>query len=157
MKKISQTESVARPRSNVPVRGIGGLLHIGERAFRTGLQMRLREFRIPISHWFHLSQLWMEDGLTQVELSRRLGIAKASTTAVLVTLKKGGLIRRSVSKGDRRKIHLYLTADGRRLTEKLSACAVAVNVAARAGIADEKVAIFAEVLNAMIANLEGSY
>jgi MarR family transcriptional regulator for hemolysin len=140
----------------IPQRGIGGLLHEGERAFKAELQRRLAEFGLPVSHWFHLSQLWAQDGLTQVELSRRLGLEKASTTAVLDSLQKRGLIRRAPRQEDRRKIDLYLTPAGRRLTEKLIACAVAVNATARRGLPDRQVAIFLEVLHTMIANLRAS-
>jgi DNA-binding MarR family transcriptional regulator len=148
--------SVCGKSVTIPQRGIGGLLHEGERAFKTELQRHLAEFGLPVSHWFHLSQLWAQDGLTQVELARRLGLEKASTTAVLDSLEKRGLIRRAPRKEDRRKIDLYLTPAGRRLTERLIACAVAVNATARRGLPDSKVAIFLEVLHTMIANLRAS-
>lgn len=158
MTKTSTATRAARPGragrakvTRIPERGIGGLLHEGERAFKTELQKRLAG--LPVSHWFHLSQLWAQDGLTQVELSGRLGLEKASSTAVLDTLVKRGLVRRAPRTEDRRKISLHLTPAGRRLTERLIAYAVAVNTTARRGIPDRKVAVFLEVLHAMIANL----
>jgi DNA-binding MarR family transcriptional regulator len=159
---MRKTSTAARPAKRagrakaIPERGIGGLLHEGERAFKTELQKRLAAFGLPVSHWFHLSQLWAQDGLTQVELSGRLGLEKASSTAVLDTLVKRGLVRRAPRMEDRRKISLHLTPAGQRLTERLIACAVAVNRTARRGIPDRKVAVFLDVLHAMIANLRGA-
>jgi MarR family transcriptional regulator for hemolysin len=137
----------------VPERGVGQRLRQGERAFRGQLQRMLAADDIPLSHWFHLRELWDEDGIAQVDLSRRLGIEKASSTAVLDSLEKRGLIRRVRNESDRRRTEIRLTAAGLALTEQLIRRAIAINMIARQGLTDEDMRTFLKVLTAMTANL----
>lgn len=148
-----ETDEAFGGKPAVPQRGMGGLLHSGARAFATVLQRRLSEHDIPISFWFHLTHLYSEDGLTQVELAERLGITKASSTDVLNGLEKRGLLKRIPRSDDRRKIALHLTEEGRSMTEMLAGYAVEVNRIARRGLTDRQVSDFIFVLQTMMGNL----
>ena len=49
---------------------------------------------VTFSQFQHLRHLWDDNGLTQAELSRRIGIETPSSTSVLDSLDKAGLVRR---------------------------------------------------------------
>ena len=66
-----------------------------------------------------LSQLDRErDGLTFVELSRRLLVTAGNLTGIVDRLHADGLVRRSVHPADRRAFRLTLTPKGRRLVRR---------------------------------------
>lgn len=63
-------------------------------------------------------------GISQTALSQANGRDKSTLTPVLNDLVKRGLVRREVTPDDRRTYQLALTPAGKRLLERLSACAV---------------------------------
>ena len=109
----------ARP----PKTGIGMLLRDADTAFNRYLTAQLAAHRVTFGQFQHLRNLWVEDGLTQAELSRRIGIEMASSTAILDSLAAGQLITRVRNAADRRKINVFLTPSGAALEKALMACA----------------------------------
>lgn len=142
-----------RKPAALPERGMGRLLRQCYRAFAYGLQKQLAPYKITASQWLHLRALWEEDGLSQGEISRRLGIEKASSTSVLDSLERRRLIHRLRNKSDRRKTNVFLTPAGRALKAALLPCAVAMTTQARRGLSPEEVMTFLYVLETMIKNL----
>jgi DNA-binding MarR family transcriptional regulator len=66
-----------------------------------------------------LNQLDREhDGLTFVELSRRLLVTAGNLTGIVDRLHADGLVRRTVHPADRRAFRLTLTPKGRRLVRR---------------------------------------
>jgi MarR family transcriptional repressor of emrRAB len=57
--------------------------------------------------------------LTPSELSEKIGVTRATTTGLLDTLAKGGLIQRLQHGGDRRKLTVRLTDKGRKRLDAL--------------------------------------
>ena len=106
----------ARPRrASMPAPpsvGLGLLLRNADMTFNRALREELFRHGITFSQFQHLRHLWEANGLTQVALSRRIGIATASSTAVLDSLAKLRLIRRMRDERDRRKINVFLTPAG---------------------------------------------
>ena len=62
-----------------PGRSLGYLIRDGFRAFNRVLHDLIEAHGVAIGHWYFLRELWVEDGLTQRELSRRAGIDRKST------------------------------------------------------------------------------
>lgn len=60
-----------------------------------------------------------EQGLTQVELSRRLIMHRSNVTGLVDRLEKRGLIARNANPDDRRVHHVVLTASGRKLLNEI--------------------------------------
>jgi DNA-binding MarR family transcriptional regulator len=87
-----------------------------------------------------LRNLWVEDGLTQAELSRRIGIEMASSTAILDSLEAQRLVTRVRNAADRRKINVFLTPSGTALETPLMACAAEANQRASKGLSKAEVA-----------------
>jgi DNA-binding MarR family transcriptional regulator len=75
----------------------------------------LAQYEIPLGAWFPLRILYEEDGITQRELSRRLGYLDAAAGAIVEVMEKLGLVRRKRNALDRRKINVFLTPSGRRI------------------------------------------
>jgi MarR family transcriptional regulator, organic hydroperoxide resistance regulator len=141
--------------SRVPDIGLGMKLRDGNAAFNKALREDLARHDITFSQYQHLRQLWQEDGLAQVELSRRIGIETASSTAVIDQLEKLGFIRRRRDAGDRRRIIVSLTRSGRALQKPLDGCAVSVNRRARNGLTNTQVASLFDVIGKIVTNLGG--
>jgi DNA-binding MarR family transcriptional regulator len=66
-----------------------------------------------------LGHLYNNPGLNQSQMGRALDIQRANLVTLLDELEQRGLVRREMSKDDRRSRVLSLTADGKRLTDKI--------------------------------------
>ena len=147
----------ARKRSSVrravPRVGLGALLRNADITFNRALREELARHDVSFSQFQHLWQLWQSDGLAQVELSRRIGIETASSTAVIDQLEKRGLIARERDPRDRRRINVTLTPAGRALQRPLTDCAAQVNAIARRGLTQAQVAMLFDLVETIIGNL----
>jgi MarR family transcriptional regulator, organic hydroperoxide resistance regulator len=146
----------AATQQDVPNIGLGMLLRDANAAFNRALREELARHKITFSQYQHLRQLWHEDGLAQVALSRRIGIETASSTAVIDQLEKLGFIRRKRDPQDRRRIIVTLTPAGRALEKPLDDCAITVNLRARAGLSKAEVTDVFEAVGKIIRNLRRS-
>jgi DNA-binding MarR family transcriptional regulator len=153
---LSKTDDLRRAamvREELPEVGIGMLLRRADMAFNRLLRDKLAVHDITFSQFQHLLKLWAEDGLNQAELSRRIGIEKASSTTVLDALDQRGLIRRVRDAGDRRKINVFLTASGAALRPKLRAAAKLANTIARHGLSPAEVLTLFELVERVTNNI----
>ena len=98
---------------------IGYQLRKTHRLMEADLQARLLPHDIPVGMWYFLRILWIEDGLTQRDLSRRVGATEPSTLEQLRNMEQRGVVERRRSEQDRRKTLVFLTASGRRLRREL--------------------------------------
>src|SRR5262249_55573002 len=104
------------------------------RAFDRSLQARLARHGVSLGHWNFLRVLWHSDGLSQRELSREAGVMEPTTFAALKTMQSRGYVVRRQLAGNRRKVHVFLTAKGRALERKLVPLAEDINRVAVAGV-----------------------
>ena len=148
------TGKTRKPPARPPKTGIGMLLRDADAAFNRYLTARLAAQGVTFSQFQHLRNLWVEDGLTQAELSRRIGIEMASSTAVLDSLEAGKLITRVRNAADRRKINVHLTAAGAALEAPLMACALDANRRASKGLAKAEVARLFAIAGQIIENFK---
>jgi DNA-binding MarR family transcriptional regulator len=109
---------------------------------------------VTFGQFQHLRNLWEENGLSQADLSRRIGIEMASSTAILDSLEAAGLIARRRNAADRRKINVFLTPAGAALEKPLMACAAKANRQARKGLSDAEVATVFRHVGLIIANFK---
>jgi DNA-binding MarR family transcriptional regulator len=149
--KAERKRSAARRL--VPRVGLGALLRNADMAFNRVLREELARHDVSFSQFQHLWQLWQSDGLAQVELSRRIGIETASSTAVIDQLEKRRLITRERDTADRRRINVTLTPAGRALQRPLTECAAAVNRLARRGLTQAQVAMLFDLVETIVGNL----
>ena len=98
---------------------IGYQLHQTDKVVEAAMQRRLNRFDVPIGMYFYLRVLWLEDGLGQAELSRKVNATSATTALQLRRMEDRGLIRRAGDPADKRKVHVHLTDAGWALQEPL--------------------------------------
>lgn len=67
--------------------------------------------------FFLLAELYRNEGLSQDELSRRVGVDKANTSRALAKLEKYGLIRREGDSSNHRVKKIYLEPKARDIKE----------------------------------------
>jgi MarR family transcriptional regulator for hemolysin len=154
VRKLEKQDQAAASR-DVPQIGLGMLLRDANSIFNWVLRDELSKHNVTFSQYQHLRHLWESDGLAQVELSRRIGIETASSTAVIDQLEKRGLIRRRRDPSDRRRIIVTVTPAGRTLERPLTECAIAVNMRARHGLSKAEVAVLFHAVGKIIGNLRG--
>ena len=140
-------------REAVPDDRLAHLVKDATRAYARALQLRLLEHSVSFGHWSFLRILWVSDGLTQRELSIEAGVMEPTTHAAVNAMEKLGYVERRRQEGDRRNLHVHLTASGRRLKERLVPLAIEVNEVAVKGVAPADVAAVRRVLLAVIENL----
>jgi DNA-binding MarR family transcriptional regulator len=136
-------------------RSLSFLVRQAHRAFVATLAGRLLPHGVSIAEWAVLRRLWQQEGFTQVALADRMRVRKASLTSVLASLERKGFLRRIRRGEDRRKYHLFLTKRGRDLKEELLPIGVAINRKAVAGIDPADAGLVVQLLEKVIANLEG--
>ncbi len=132
---------------------VGAAIRYTHRAFAQDLQAHLAQHHVTVGMWFFLRTLWEEDGLTQRELSRRVGAMEPTTVQQLHKMEQQGLIERRRSIADRRKVHVHLTRAGRALRAPLLPYAAAVNGAAVHGLTAQEIAALKKTLVRIQANL----
>ena len=142
------------PGARPPKTGIGMLLRDADIAFNRYLTTRLAGHGVTFGQFQHLRNLWVENGLTQAELSRRIGIEMASSTAILDSLEAARLVTRVRNAADRRKINVFLTPAGAALEAPLMACAADANAQARRGLSKTEVAQLFEITGQIIENFK---
>ncbi|WP_245593434.1 MarR family winged helix-turn-helix transcriptional regulator [Azospirillum halopraeferens] len=123
------------------------------RSFSRALQARAGGHGVSMAQWYFLRALWEEDGLTQRELSQRVGMMEPTTVAAVNAMERRGFVRRVRNEYDRRKVNIHLTAKGRSLRPALTVAAAELNGHAVAGIDPVEVERAVGVLNRVVANL----
>lgn len=108
---------------------------------------------VAFKHYYYLRALFEEDGITQMELSLRVGMERATVTRVLDTMEREGLVRRARDPDDRRKINVYLTPRARRLREPLVSTIAQINEVMLQDISAAEFAQFRRTLDRMVDNV----
>lgn len=98
---------------------VGYQIRVTHRLLQRQLQSRIEPHGVTLGMWYFLRALWEEDGLTQSELSRRVGTMEPTTLTAIQTMQRNGLVRRVRSKEDRRKLQIYLTPKAHELEKRL--------------------------------------
>lgn len=118
------------------------------------LQQRLGPLGGTFPQWRYLRELWEQDGLTQRELSDRVGRQAATTVTALRILKRGGLIRIVAAKEDRRKRRVFLTTKGRALSDVMTPTIIAIEDAVLRTLDDADIATFKRSIARMQQNID---
>lgn len=122
-----------------PVNSLGYLTRIAFRSFSRALELRTMPHGVSSGQWRFLRVLWQGDGITQRELSRRVGMREPTTVIALKSLEKSGFVLRKQSTEDRRRVHVFLTPLAKRLEKKLLPAVAEVNEIATRGLSAREV------------------
>jgi len=136
-----------------PANSLGYLTRIAHRAFSRQLERRTQMAGVSSGQWPFLRVLWNQEGMTQRELSRRVGMQEPTTVSALNSLERNGLVRREPSQADRRKVHVHLTPKGRALRTEMMTSVAEVNEIATRGVDPADMATLRRVLARLSENL----
>jgi len=125
---------------------IGYQVRATHRSLQRLLQYKIEPHGITLGMWYFLRALWHEGGLTQRELSNRVGTMEPTTLSAILIMERKGLVRRARDRNDRRKWHIHLTPKGRALKGKLIPLAREVVATAVQGLSPSEVAQLLEGL-----------
>ena len=140
-------------RESVPNDRLAHLIRDVARAQMRALQVRLASHGVSFGHWTFLRILWIRDGLTQKELSELAGVMEPTTFSAVKAMEAMGFIERRQMNGNRKNMHVFLTASGRRLKTVLVPMAEQVNDISVRGLSDKAVTDLRATLLTMIENL----
>ncbi len=143
-----------RPVELPPRLSSGYLVRDAHRAFQRLLERQIAPFGVTRGQWYFLRVLWISDGLSQRELSARVGMMEPTTVIALRSMERTGLIRRVRGADDRRKMRVFLTAKAKRLRNELLTLARGIVEDAEQGIAARDLASFRRIIALMTANLD---
>lgn len=138
-----------------PQNSIGYLARIVFRSFSRLLERETLTHDVSAGQWRFLRQLWREDGITQRELSERVGMREPTTVVALKGLEKAGFITRRKTPADRRKTFIYLTPHAKALELVLAPKNAEVHEVATRGMTDEEVEMLQSLMRRVIDNLGG--
>jgi DNA-binding MarR family transcriptional regulator len=133
---------------------VGYLVRDANRAFQRLLEKRISPHGVTRGQWYFLRVLWIEEGLSQRELSSRTGMMEPTTVIALRGMEKTGLVRRVRSPDDRRVTRVFLTPKARRLRDRLLQISLGLNDQASEGINPEDLAQFRRIVMRMTQNLD---
>ena len=140
-------------RESVPNDRLAHLIRDVARAQMRALQLRLSSHGVSFGHWTFLRILWIRDGLTQKELSELAGVMEPTTFSAVKAMEAMGFIERRQMHGNRKNMHVFLTASGRRLKTVLVPLAEQVNDISVRGLSEQAVGDLRTTLLTMIENL----
>jgi DNA-binding MarR family transcriptional regulator len=151
----SRTRAPNNKHFEDPANSFGYLFRIAFRSFSRALERRTLPFGVTSGQWRFLRVLWMEDGLTQIELSRRVGMREPTTVAAVNGLERAGFVARRRNSADLRKVHVHLTKRAKRLKDKLIPVVAEVNALGLNGLSPQQVKILRTALLRVMDNLSG--
>lgn len=137
-----------------PMHSLGYLSRINFRAFSRALEKLTSKHGVTSGQWRFLRVLWEEDGISQRELSNRVGTKEASTVRAIKGLIASGFVTRKPCADDKRKLRIKLTPKGRQLQAKLIPMVVTVNERALRGLSAKDIDTARRVLARTYENLQ---
>ncbi|KTD51862.1 MarR family transporter transcriptional regulator [Legionella quinlivanii] len=98
----------------------------------------LKPYGLTDAYTYFLMALYQQDGLTQSEMHKQIGIEQPTAVRTLDRMERDGLIIRTRSPKDRRAIEIRLTEKGRNCQRIIEQCACELNQFALSGFKEEE-------------------
>ncbi|MCC5970134.1 MAG: MarR family transcriptional regulator [Pararhodobacter sp.] len=131
----------------------GNVVRHVNRRIQRDLGERIASLGLTLGQWYALRTLWVADGITQIEVAQRSGIAGPAMVNAIRSLIAMGLVSRKIHPEDRRKYIVSLTDRGRALEEPALNAAIEANLAAMNGISESEREVCLRVLRRAYQNL----
>jgi MarR family transcriptional regulator, organic hydroperoxide resistance regulator len=160
MTRVTEARPLPEPQADAAATedmfdsSIGYVLRDTYRGFSRVLHAKIAPHGVSIGQWYFLRVLWGEDGLTQRELSQRVGMMEPTTVTALNGMEKRGYVKRVRNSKDRRKINIFLTDKGRALKARLLPYVPEINRLASRNISEADLETLRSLLAAMKKNLD---
>ena len=132
---------------------LGYQIRTTHRMVQRALQAEIEQDGVTLGMWYFLRVLWEQDGLTQSELSQRVGTMEPTTLSAIRDMEGSGFVERVRNTTDRRKINIYLTDKGHALKGVLLPKAIGVVDAASRGLTSRELTMLLSLLACVQQNL----
>jgi DNA-binding MarR family transcriptional regulator len=134
-------------------RSIAWVIRDIHRLFTATLQPLVSREGVTVCHWYYLRILSEHDGLTQRELSDKVGVHPNTAVPALDNMEKHGLVTRVRHASDRRRMCVHLTPKGRRLRNEMIPDVKAMVYRSIADLTPAELDTFFKVMNRIEQNL----
>jgi DNA-binding MarR family transcriptional regulator len=114
--------------------------------FRNALERQIAGIGLHAGQVFILFELWREDGLRQVDLAKRLGIAAPTVSKMLNGLEDINLVTRSRFGDDARSVGVFLTEQGRNIRPAVEEQWQEVEAACLSGLKESERVVLTDIL-----------
>jgi MarR family transcriptional regulator, transcriptional regulator for hemolysin len=114
----------------------------------------LKPHNISHAYTFFLMELYKQNGLTQSELRKRIGIEQPTAVRTLDRMERDGFILREQSPSDRRAVYIKLTKKGQDCQPIINQLAIKLNEIALLGLSESECRLFDKFINKLNLNLE---
>jgi DNA-binding MarR family transcriptional regulator len=114
----------------------------------------MRQIGASLQVWRVLAALREQDGRRMGDLSKTTSIEVSTLTRLVDNMEKDGLVARRRDPGDARAISLYVTASGRRLTQRIVPIAERYEAVALEGFTAGEVAVLKKALRRLYDNMD---
>jgi DNA-binding MarR family transcriptional regulator len=104
--------------------------------------------------WFFLRVLWEADGLTQKELSDRVGMMQPTAVVALRSMETQGFVKIKPDPNDGRSTRIFLTKAGRDVADRMLPMVKGINDFALKGVTAEEFRILRNVLRKVRTNID---
>ncbi|WP_223587613.1 MarR family winged helix-turn-helix transcriptional regulator [Neobacillus bataviensis] len=130
------------------------MIHQTDLTLTSYIKTKLAPLNIAPEQNLILLLLWEKDGLTQIEIAKKLEKDKTNIARMICNLEKKGFISRHISEIDNRSFNVFLTEKGKKIGEIIKPLAEEFNRTVCAGISKEEQQIVKQVLLKMRQNVE---
>lgn len=151
---ISAERRKARQPGKSLDRSLGYHVRQLSESWREAMHRKVDAYGVNQTQWRYLRELWEEDGLTQRDLSERVGRQSATTVPVMRSLEAAGFVRIEQNGADKRKTRVCLTALGRRTWESLAPLVGQIEDSALTGLTPQEARVFGKLIIRIQRNLD---
>ena len=114
----------------------------------------LKPHGITHAYTYFLMELYRQEGLTQSEMHKQIGIEQPTAVRTLDRMERDGLIMREPSATDRRALMIHLTEKGKSYRTIIADCAKQLNDLALKDLTEEDRKIMNQLIIRLTSNLE---
>ncbi|MDQ3839579.1 MAG: MarR family winged helix-turn-helix transcriptional regulator [Thermoproteota archaeon] len=133
---------------------IGFIVNRTAKAFVKALDSELRDkVGVTVGQWKVLVMLVNQNGLTQKEIAKRLGLEGPTLIPIIDKMEKDDLVKRKVDPVDRRNNRIYRTDKADKLWNEMVNCALKIRQVSLESIPKDNIDIARNVLENIYQNL----
>jgi DNA-binding MarR family transcriptional regulator len=119
---------------------------------RAHCEERGKPYVITPPQWGALSLLLVQDGLTIGTMSQKRGVDAPTATGIITRLEQNGLVERRHNREDRRVVKIYLTDEGRDISNTLVSSVEHFEQSMKRGFSESELDRFLAQLQQLIVN-----
>jgi DNA-binding MarR family transcriptional regulator len=126
--------------------------HAYAEVMRAHCEERGKPYVITPPQWGALSLLLVQDGMTIGTMSQKRGVDAPTATGIITRLEQNGLVERRHTREDRRVVKVYLTDEGRDISNTLVSSVEHFEQSMKRGFSESEMDRFLAQLQQLIVN-----